>query len=162
MTYPTLLDETGQKILAAINRIKNKLLGTSEAPVDPGAAASAGREPEIQDSTGREIIAALNDLGDGVPVEIQYLAGVTSNIQDQLDGKQPSGSYKTTQTAVPDPGSSGAADSFIATLSQNANGEISVTKSQVQAASETQRGVVTTGGQTFSNISNFIFKRIST
>lgn len=67
MTYPTLLDETGQKILAAISRIKNKLLGMSEDPVDPGTTESSGRDFEIQDSTGREIISALNDLGDAVP-----------------------------------------------------------------------------------------------
>jgi hypothetical protein len=48
---------------------------------------------------------------------------------------QPAGSYKTTQTAVEDPTASGNSLTFIATLTQNANGEVAVTKKTVQVAS---------------------------
>ena len=54
----------------------------------------------------------------------------------------PDGSYKTVQTAVSDPTASGSGINYIATISQNANGEISVTKSTVRSASTSQTGVV--------------------
>ena len=66
LTKPPILDETGQKILAGINRIKNKLLGTNTDPVTPGSAGTSGTSPVMQDDTGRDIISALNDLGDTV------------------------------------------------------------------------------------------------
>ena len=44
---------------------------------------------------------------------------------------QAAGSYKTTQTAVADPTASGNAVSFIDSISQNTNGEISVTKKTI-------------------------------
>lgn len=44
------------------------------------------------------------------------------------------GSYKTKQTAVTDPTADGSATAFIDTISQNANGEIVVTKKNITAA----------------------------
>lgn len=57
---------------------------------------------------------------------------------------QAAGSYKTTQTAVTDPTTGSATDTyeFIATVSQNANGEISATKQAVRAASASQSGLM--------------------
>lgn len=57
---------------------------------------------------------------------------------------QVAGSYKTTQTAVTDPTTGNATDTyeFIATVSQNANGEISATKQAVRAASASQSGLM--------------------
>lgn len=52
------------------------------------------------------------------------------------------GSYKTTQTAVTDPTANGNAIAFIDTISQTANGNISVTKKNVRTASTSQTGVV--------------------
>ena len=46
-------------------------------------------------------------------------------------GAQPAGNYKTTQNAVSDPTASGKALAFIDSITQNANGEISVTKKNV-------------------------------
>lgn len=66
ITRPMLLDETGQKIKLALQRVKNKFLGTTTDPVTPGQAGSSGVSPVIQDDTGREIISALNDLADAV------------------------------------------------------------------------------------------------
>lgn len=53
---------------------------------------------------------------------------------------QPAGSYKTQQTAVSDPTPVGSALAFIASFTQNANGEVVVTKKTMQAASATQPG----------------------
>lgn len=57
---------------------------------------------------------------------------------------QAAGSYKTTQTAVTDPTTGSATNTyeFIATISQNANGEISATKQVVRAASASQSGLM--------------------
>lgn len=66
LTKPPILDETGQKILSGITRIKDALLGTASNPVTPGSAESSGTEPVFQDDTGRDIITALNDLGTAV------------------------------------------------------------------------------------------------
>lgn len=55
---------------------------------------------------------------------------------------QVAGSYKTTQSAVSSPTASGNTAAFIDTISQNANGVISVTKKNVQAASASQAGLM--------------------
>ena len=55
---------------------------------------------------------------------------------------QAAGSYKTTQTAVSDPTADGTGITFIASASQNTNGEIAVTKKTVQSASASQAGLM--------------------
>ena len=59
---------------------------------------------------------------------------------------QAAGSYKTTQTAVSDPTASGTALAFIDTISQDENGEISVTKKTVANVSASTSGVGGTNG----------------
>jgi len=59
---------------------------------------------------------------------------------------QAAGSYKTTQTAVSDPTASGTALEFIDTISQDTNGEISVTKKTVANVSASTSGVGGTNG----------------
>ena len=59
---------------------------------------------------------------------------------------QAAGSYKTTQTAVSDPTASGTALEFIDTISQDTNGEISVTKKAVANVSASTSGVGGTNG----------------
>jgi hypothetical protein len=49
-------------------------------------------------------------------------------------GAQPAGNYKTKQAPVADPTANGSALAFIDTISQNANGEITVTKKNITAA----------------------------
>ena len=57
---------------------------------------------------------------------------------------QAAGSYKTTQSAVASPstGNSTTAYEFIASIAQNANGEITATKEAVRSASATQSGLM--------------------
>ena len=62
---------------------------------------------------------------------------------------------KGLQTAVSDPSASGDSITFIDTISQNTNGEITVTKKTVQSASTSQSGVVTTGTQSFAGAKTF-------
>ena len=58
------------------------------------------------------------------------------NVQfpDYSNTYQPKGNYKTVQTAVSDPTASGSATAFIDSISQDANGEITVTKKNITAA----------------------------
>ena len=62
---------------------------------------------------------------------------------------------KTVQSAVNDPTSSGTTIDFISSISQNANGVITATKSAVRGATAEQSGVVTTGGQIFAGQKTF-------
>lgn len=71
------------------------------------------------------------------------LDGITEDKVNAWDAKQPSGNYKTTQTAKTDPTASGTSVTFIATISQNANGDITATKKTVQSASTSQNGLMT-------------------
>lgn len=70
------------------------------------------------------------------------LDNITQAKIDAWDAKQPSGNYKTTQTAKTDPTASGTSVTFIATITQNANGEITATKKTVQGASASQAGLM--------------------
>lgn len=54
---------------------------------------------------------------------------------------QAAGNYKTTQTAVTDPTADGNAVAFIDTISQDANGEITVTKKNVREVAASTSGV---------------------
>lgn len=61
-----------------------------------------------------------------------------------LEGHTHSG-YKTIQTAVSDPTASGTSTSFISTISQNTNGDISVTKAGLPSASSSTAGITKVG-----------------
>ena len=86
ITRPMLLDETGQKIKLALQRVKNKFLGTTTDPVTPGQAGSSGVSPVIQDDTGREIISALNDLADAVKPASKTEQGLVSTDDQEFAG----------------------------------------------------------------------------
>ena len=88
LTKPPILDETGQKILAGITRIKDALLGTASDPVTPGSAGSSGTEPVFQDDTGRNIITALNDLGTAVKPASYTDNGYVSTGEQYFKGRK--------------------------------------------------------------------------
>lgn len=79
----------------------------------------------VSNSSGKVAASSVSST------ELGYLSGVTSAIQTQLNGKQASGSYKSTQSAVSDPTASGTSITFISTLSQNTQGVITPTKATV-------------------------------
>lgn len=70
-------------------------------------------------------------------------AGLDAN-GDLTDSGSKASDFKTKQAAVTDPTAGNATDTieFIATASQNANGEVSLTKQAVRAASASQSGVM--------------------
>ena len=65
-----------------------------------------------------------------------------SNSITPLTSHQDISGKKNVQTAVGDPTASGNAASFIDTISQNTNGEITVTKKNVQSATGSQAGLM--------------------
>ena len=88
-----------------------------------------------------ELATTLGNKADKkVPSQAGNLATLdaTGNLADS--GIQP-GNFKTKQTAVEDPAASGNSYSFIDTLSQDANGEVTVTKKTVPDATTAVRGV---------------------
>lgn len=120
------------------------------------AGNATGAKIEVAVSSDNKISATVSS---GFQTEIDNKAtkvsGATSGNFAGLDANgnltdsghkhsdyQAAGSYKTTQTAVTDPTASGNAASFIDTISQNANGAISVTKKYVQPASASQDGLM--------------------
>ena len=78
---------------------------------------------------------------DGTDVAVH---GLGSAAYEDASAFQAAGNYKTTQSAVSDPTAGSATDTlnFIATISQNANGEISATKQPVRSASASQSGLM--------------------
>lgn len=98
ITRPMLLDETGQKIKLALQRVKNKFLGTATDPVTPGQAGSSGVSPVIQDDTGREIISALNDLADAVKPASATEQGLVSTGNQEFAGSKTFANPKVKQS----------------------------------------------------------------
>lgn len=82
ITKPMLLDETGQKVVQAIQRITTGMDGTPTTDIVPGSAASVGIEPVIQDDTGRSMVVALNSLAaelfHELGLRMKYRLGTTS------------------------------------------------------------------------------------
>lgn len=94
------------------------------------------------------IVARTHSLSDG-------FAFVGFNQEGGTDLPTVLANKKDKQTAVVDPTASGNALSFIDSIVQNENGDITVTKKTVYSASENQSGIVTTEGQIFSGEKTF-------
>lgn len=107
-------------------------------PVDISGTAAYASDV-VQGST---LESKLNSKADKVTGAASgNLAGLDARGNLTNSGYSPS-SFKTVQTAVSDPRASGASVSFIDTLSQDTNGEITVTKKNVQQASTSAAGIV--------------------
>ena len=129
-------------------------ISSAVAAVVNGAPAAFDTLKEISDwitadTTGAAaILADVANKADKVDSAVAgNFAGLDANgnLTDsgyKASDFQAAGSYKTTQTAVADPTASGNAASFIDSISQNANGEITVTKKNVQSASASQAGLM--------------------
>ena len=131
--------------------VKDKLAAGNSAYQKPAAGIpKADLAQGVQDSLGladtalqaSDIADKADKDGDAVEGNIAVFDG-NGNAVDSGKGQgyyQVAGSYKTQQTAVNDPTASGNAIAFIDTISQNTNGEVTVTKKTMQAASASQAG----------------------
>lgn len=128
------------------------------AQIVAGADASFDTLKEIadwilSDTTGAakmasDISSLSSDKADKVASATSgNFAGLDSNGNLTDSGKkasdfQAAGSYKTTQTAKTDPTASGNSLSFIDSITQDTNGEITATKKTVYSASGSQEGLM--------------------
>ena len=124
----------------------------SEMSVTPGTGADADKTTiQLKNGTTATVLTQHQDISgkaDKVDGAVAgNFAGIDANGNLVDSGKkasdfQAAGDYKTTQTAVSDPSADGNAAAFIDSISQNTNGEITVTKKNVQAASDSQAGLM--------------------
>ena len=126
----------------------------SEMSVTPGEGANADKTTiQLKTGTSATVLTTHQDISgkaDKVASATEgNFAGLDSNGNLVDSGSkasdfQAAGDYKTTQTAVTDPTAGSATDTlnFIATISQNANGEITATKQPVRSASASQSGLM--------------------
>ena len=124
----------------------------SEMSVTPGTGVNADKTTiQLKSGTTATVLTQHQDItGKADKVDgatAGNFAGLDANGNLVDSGSkaadfQAAGNYKTTQTAVSDPTADGNAAAFIDSISQNANGEITVTKKNVQAASASQAGLM--------------------
>lgn len=124
----------------------------SEMSITDGTGADADKTTiQLKSGLSKQVLIAHQDItgkADKVDGAVAgNFAGLDANGNLVDSGKkasdfQEAGDYKTTQTAVSDPTADGNAAAFIDSISQNANGEITVTKKNVQAASASQAGLM--------------------
>ena len=93
-------------------------------------------------------------LGNLPVVDGQEVIFYVSDDQSVKIWQSSEGNYKIRQTAVSDPTASGTTLTAIATISQNANGEITATKKTIQSATTSQSGVVQLAGSIGSTVSS--------
>lgn len=93
-------------------------------------------------------------LGNLPVVDGQEVIFYVSDDQSVKIWQSSEGNYKIKQTAVSDPTASGTTLTAIATISQNANGEITATKKTIQSATTSQQGVVQLAGSIGSTVSS--------
>ena len=126
----------------------------SEMSVTPGEGVNADKTTiQLKTGTSATVLTTHQDIS-GKADKVSSatdgnFAGLDSNGNLVDSGSkasdfQAAGDYKTTQTAVTDPTAGSATDTlnFIATISQNANGEITATKQPVRSASASQSGLM--------------------
>ena len=113
--------------------------------------------------TGDRVITSSDPEGSGTGtltlgnlpvVDGQEVIFYVSDDQSVKIWQSSEGNYKIKQTAVSDPTASGTTLTAIATISQNANGEISATKKTIQSATTSQSGVVQLAGSIGSTVSS--------
>ena len=126
----------------------------SEMSVTPGEGANADKTTiQLKTGTSATVLTTHQDIS-GKADKVSSatngnFAGLDANGNLTDSGSkasdfQAAGDYKTTQTAVTDPTAGSATDTvnFIATISQNENGEITATKQPVRSASASQSGLM--------------------
>lgn len=91
-------------------------------------------------------------------IKVDVYGHVTEAIDEEITITMPSeqalGNYKTKQTVVNSPTASGTATAFIDSISQNANGEITVTKKNIAASDLGLTNAMAYIGKTTSNLSD--------
>lgn len=140
-TARTIAAEEVAKIVAGADASYDTLKEISDwILANPGGAAEMASDiSDLESNKADKVSNATNNNFAGLDAN--------GNLKDSgysASSFQAAGSYKTTQSAVSDPTANGNAIAFIDSISQNAQGVITATKKNVQAASSTQAGLEST------------------
>ena len=120
----------------------------SEMSVTPGEGANADKTTiQLKSGLTATVLTAHQDITGKADKDTDAVTGNIAEFDangNPVDSGHALSEYKTKQTAVTDPsaGSDTDVDEFIATIAQNANGEITATKQKVRAASASQSGLM--------------------
>lgn len=125
----------------------------SEMAVGDVSGDATKKEITLKSGLSQQVLVAHQDISGKADIVSGATAGnfagldANGNLVDsgsKASDFQAAGNYKTTQSAVSDPTADGNAVAFIDSIEQDANGEITVTKKNVQTVSASTSGV---GGQ---------------
>lgn len=126
----------------------------SEMAIDDVSGDSTKKTITLKTGLSQQVLVAHQDISGKADKDTDAVTGnfaVFDANGNPVDGNckpedfQAAGNYKTTQTAKSDPSAGSTPGiTFIATIEQDANGEITATKETVQSASPSSSGV---GGQ---------------
>ena len=127
----------------------------SEMSIADVAGDATKKTITLKSGLSQDVLVAHQDISGKADKDTDAVTGnfaVFDANGNPVDGNckpedfQAAGDYKTVQTAVSDPTASGTALAFIDTISQDENGEISVTKKTVANVSASSSGVGGTNG----------------
>lgn len=120
----------------------------SEMSVTPGEGANADKTTiQLKSGLTATVLTAHQDITGKADKDTDAVEGNIAEFDangNPVDSGHALSEYKTKQTAVTDPTAGSDTDTlnFIATISQNANGEITATKQPVRSASASQSGLM--------------------
>lgn len=125
----------------------------SEMAIGDVSGDTTKKEITLKSGLSQQVLVAHQDISGKADKDTDAVTGNFALFDangNPVDGNckpsdfQAAGNYKTTQSAVSDPTADGNAVAFIDSIEQDANGEITVTKKNVQTVSASTSGV---GGQ---------------
>ena len=117
----------------------------SEMAIEDVSGDSTKKNITLKTGLSQQVVVAHQDISGKADKDSDAVTGNIAEFDangNPVDSGHALSEYKTKQTAVSDPTADGNAAAFIDSISQNANGEITVTKKNVQAASATQAGLM--------------------
>ena len=124
----------------------------SEMAINAVSGDATKKEIVLKTGLSQEVVVAHQDISGKADKDTDAVSGnfaIFDANGNPVDGDckpeafQPAGNYKTTQTAKTDPSAGSTPGvSFIASITQDANGEITATKENVQSASASQAGLM--------------------
>lgn len=150
----TYVQKINSNYLAAYEVVPNSPLAQQLATIGAGAfqvvslTTGANPVPDVSNPSTK-IIYLTKESGSTKTdpyTEWIYIEGTPSGTWEVIgETSIDLSGYKTVQTAKFDPTASGTATSFIATITQDANGEITATKANLPTASTSAAGIVQLG-----------------
>ena len=119
----------------------------SEMSITDVSGDSTKKNIQLKSGLNQDVIVAHQDISGKADKDADAVEGNIAEFDangNPVDSGHALSEYKTQQTAVTDPTAGSATDTvnFIATISQNANGEITATKQPVRSASASQSGLM--------------------